>query len=200
VTWSLQGGTVGGPLPGQPTFTPAPSAVPTQTPLPYIPPGAQTATVIRAYALNIRDAPSLGGYRLGRIFRGQTYAVIGRDDNARWFLLQLGGYQGWAYGYYLFVSGNEFNPPIVSGNSVLGLAGQPDTGVRVQSRATLRLRAAPTVASMQTGRITWGAFLPVVGRTADGLWYQVVWKDTVGWAYSAFLDIIDGDLNNVPVR
>ncbi|GAB4511159.1 MAG: hypothetical protein OHK0046_08860 [Anaerolineae bacterium] len=175
------------------------TVLPSRTPLPAIPPGAITATVIRASVLNTRDAPSLGGGRLGRILRGETYAILGRNEDATWFLLQLGGYQAWAYGYYLFVNGNEFNPPIVSGNSVIGLAGQPDYGVRGQTNAILRLRETPSVAARQTGRITWGAFLPIIGRTSDGFWYQVVWKGTVGWAYSPYIDIIEGDLNNVPV-
>ncbi len=189
--------------PGQPPFS-GPSATPTQTPLPTItplppiPPGAITATVIRASVLNTRDAPSLGGNRIGRILRGETYAIVGRNTDTNWFLLQLGGYQGWAYGYYLFIDGNEFTPPIVSGNSVLGLAGQPDFGVRGQTSATLRLRAGPSVATTQIGRITWGAFIPIVGRTADGFWYKVVWKNTVGWAYAPFIDIREGNINAVP--
>jgi len=187
------GGAVG------PTFTPAPTATATRTPLPPIPPGAITATVIRAGVLNVRDAPSLGGNRIGRILRGETYAVVGRDSDARWFLLQLGGYQGWSWGFYLFIDGNEFNPPVVSGNSILGLAGQPDFGVRGQSEATLRLRQGPSVATAQIGRVTWGAFLPIVGRTADGFWYKTVWKNTVGWVYSPFIEIREGDLNNVPI-
>lgn len=188
--------TPGVPFLTTPTVTP----LPTNTALPPIPPGAITATVIRAAVLNIRDAPSLGGGRIGRILRGQTYAIVGRDTDARWFLLQLGGYQGWAYGYYLFVDGNEFTPPIVSGNTIIGLAGQEDYGVRGQSDAILRLRAAPTVNSTQTGRIAWGAFLPITGRTADGYWYQVIWKNTVGWAYAPFINIVEGDLNNVPFK
>lgn len=200
VNWTFVGGGGGLVTPGGPTPTPAATATATVTPLPPIPPGALTATVIQASVLNIRDAPSLGGNRIGQILRGQTYAVVGRDADARWFILQLGGYQGWAYGFYLFFNFNEFTAPISSGNALLGLAGFPDTGVRIQSRATVRLRAAPTVASEQTGRITWGAFLPVVGRTADNFWYQVVWRQTVGWAYAPFFEIIAGDLGNVPVR
>jgi uncharacterized protein YraI len=176
-----------------------PTIPPTRTSLPNIPPGALTAIVIRASVLNVRDAPSLGGLVIGRILRGETYAVLGRDEDARWFLLQLGGYQGWAYGYYLFVNGNEFNPPIVSGASLLGLAGQQDFGVRGQSFATLRLRQGPSVATTQIGRVTWGAFLPIIGRTTSG-WYQTVWKGTVGWVYSPFVRIVEGDLNNVPFK
>jgi uncharacterized protein YraI len=201
VQWNLT--TPGVPQPGVPvgpTATPTPIPTPTRTPLPPIPPGAITATVINAAVLNVRDAPSLGGNRIGRILRGETYAIVGRDRNARWFLLQLSGRQGWAWGHYLHIEGNEFTPPIVSGNVVLGLAGQQDTGVRAQTQATMRLRAAPTVNSTQTGRVTWGAFLPVVGRTADNSWYQVVWKDTVGWVFSPYVNILEGDLNNVPIR
>ena len=182
------------------TLTPIPTVPPTRTPLPAIPPGALTATVIRASVLNVRDAPSLGGNYLGRILRGETYAVVGRDADARWFLLQLGGYQGWSYGYYLFINGNEFNPPIVSGASLLGLAGQTDYGVRGQSFATLRLREGPSVATRQIGRVTWGAFLPIVGRTSGSAWYQTVWKGTVGWVYAPFVEIVEGDINNVPVK
>lgn len=198
ITWFLESGGGFGGTPGIPA-TPVPTLVPTRTPLPFIPAGALTATVIRASVLNTRDAPSTGGFRLGRILRGETYAVIGRDQNARWFLLQLGGYQAWAYGYYLYFNFNEFTAPIVSGNTILGLNGLPDTGVRIQTNATMRLRPAPNVFSVQTGRITWGSFLPVVGRTADSTWYQVVWRGTVGWIFAGFSDLLAGCLCDVPV-
>jgi uncharacterized protein YraI len=148
----------------------------------------------------VRDAPSVGGNRLGRILRGQTYQIVGRDPDARWFLLQLGGYQAWAYGYYLFVNGNEFNAPVRSATTAFGIpAGFNDTGVIVQTHATMRLRSEPDVTAPQTGRVTWGAFLPVAGRTAAGDWYQVLWKGTIGWVYTGFTDVVQGDYNNIPV-
>jgi hypothetical protein len=197
VQWSV-GGTGTGDL--GPTLTPTIVPTPTVTALPAIPPGALTATVLRANVLNVRNAPSLGGIKLGEILRGETYAVVGRDDDARWFLLQLHGGQAWAWGYYLYVNGNEFNAPVVSGNAVINMAGFQDTGVRVQVMATMRLREGPSVATAQIGRIPWGTFIPVVGRTSGGAWYQVIWWDTVGWVYSPFLKIVDGSIWNVPVR
>jgi hypothetical protein len=183
-----------------PTQTAGPTATITQTSVPAIPAGAITATVIRASVLNVREAPSLGGNLLGRILRGQTYAIVGRNQNATWFLLQLSGRQAWAWGYYLYINGNEFNPPVVSGSSVLGLpGGVQDTGVIVQTQAGLRLRSAPTVNSAQTGRIGWGSFLPVVARSVDGVWLQVVWKGTVGWVARGYVEPFQGDLNSVPI-
>ena len=182
-------------------FTPTASVTASRTPLPAIPPGAITATVIKAAVLNTRDAPSTGGRKLGQILRGETYAVIGRDADARWFLLQLGGYQAWSYGFYLYINGNEFTPPITSPFGTLGVpGGYADTGVLAQSQATLVLRDIPSVGGRQIGRVTWGAFLPVVGRTGDNFWYQVAWKGTIGWVYSPFTEIIQGDLNAAPVR
>lgn len=180
--------------------TPGPTATATVTGLPAIPPGALTATVIRASILNVRDSPSLAGGILGRMRRGETYAVIGRNENATWFVLQLGGFQGWVYGYYLYVNGNEFNPPIMSATSVFGIpAGFTDTGVLVQTHAAMRLRGFPNIYTPQTGRIPWGSFLPVAGRTAYGDWYQVLWKGTIGWVYTGFLTIEQGDFADIPI-
>lgn len=183
-----------------PTATQGPTLTPSNTALPAIPAGSITATVIRAAVLNVRDAPSLGGNVIGRVLRGQTYQIIGRDGNARWFLIRLSDRIGWVWGYYIFVDGNEFSVPISSAASANGLpAGVQDTGVIGQTRAGMKLRGAPTTLTDQTGRITWGAFLPIVGRTADNTWYQVVWKGTVGWVWSNFVPIRFGDINNVPV-
>jgi uncharacterized protein YraI len=181
-----------------PTPTPGPTNTPAPTSPPAVPPGAISATVIRATVLNARSAPFLGAERVDRLLRGQTYAVVGRDADARWFLLQLSNKQAWAWGYYLAINGNEFSVPVVSAYITQGVAAA-QTGVVVQVRAGMKLRAAPTVNSAQTGRIIWGSILPVTGRTASGEWYRVIWKGTEGWVYTGFLRILEGDINNVPV-
>lgn len=194
-SWQLSTSATAGP-----TATQGPTLTPSSTALPSIPAGAITATIIRAAVLNVRDAPSLGGNVIDRTFRGQTYQIIGRDGNARWYLIQMADKVGWIWSYYVFVDGNEFSVPVSSAASASGLpAGVTDTGVIGQTRAGMKLRGAPTTLSDQTGRITWGAFLPIVGRTADNTWYQVVWKGTVGWVWSNFVPIRFGDLSNVPV-
>ena len=194
-SWQLSTSATAGP-----TATQGPTLTPSNTALPSIPQGAITATVIRATVLLVRDAPSLGGNVISRVLRGQTYQIIGRDENARWYLIQLAGKVGWVWSYYIFVDGNEFSVPVSSAASASGLpSGVVDTGVIGQTRAGMKLRGAPTTISDQTGRITWGAFLPIVGRTADSTWYQVVWKGTVGWVWSNFVPIRFGDINNVPV-
>lgn len=199
--WAPAGATGG--TPGATAGPPTATFTPSQTSLPAIPAGALRATVIKAAVLNVRDAPSLFANRIGRILRGQTYQVVGRDANARWFLLQLSNTQAWAYGFYLSVDGNEFNAPVVSaGAGTLSAIppGYSDYGVLIVTEAGMRLRGEPNTSSPQTGRIPWGSFLPVVGRLGDNSWYQVVWKGTVGWVYAPYVEIRQGDINAVPIR
>ncbi len=192
VQWQLSGGTT-------PDATAGPTATPTATALPPIPAGAITATVIRAAVLNVRDAPSTGGNVLDRVFRGQTYQVVGRNEDATWFLIQMADKQGWVWYYYVFINGNEFTPPVVSANTTILPAGLTDTGVLAQSHATVRLREFPTVNSRQIGRVSWGGFVPVLARSSNGVWWQVLWKNTVGWVYSPFFDIVQGDYFDIPI-
>lgn len=181
-----------------PTPTPGPTNTPAPTGIPPVAPGALSATVIRATVLNARSGPFLGADRVARLLRGQTYNVVGRDADARWFLLQLTDRQAWAFGYYLAINGNEFNAPVVSSFVTLGNPAAL-TGVVAQAEAGMRLRAEPSVASPQIGRITWGAILPVTGRTpGDGAWWRVIWKGTEGWVFSPYLEIIEGDIRDVP--
>ncbi len=196
VQWGLVGG--GTPVLTA-TFGPTPTpAPPAPTPLPPIPPGAMTATVIRASVLNVRAAPSVYADRIGRIRRGQTYAIVGRDDRARWFLLQLSDRQAWAFGFYLFINGNEFNVPVVS-TFVLMDNPASISGVVARAFAGLKLRAEPTIYSTQIGRIGWGDVMGVVGRTRSGEWLQVVFKGTTGWVYEPYTRIVEGDISSVPV-
>ncbi len=186
-----EGGGGGGPV-GTATHVPP-------TALPAIPAGALTGTVIRATVLRVHNAPFIGAPSIDRVLRGQTYAVIGRDQDAHWFLIQMYGKQGWVWDYYFNVNGNSFNAPIVSPFTT---AGDPAamTGVVVQSQAGLRLRAEPTVVATQIGRIPWGEIMPLIGKTRDGGWYQVVFRGTTGWVAASYVKVVEGDPANVPVR
>ncbi len=192
--WGLSGGVVtAGPSP-----TLGPTATPAPTGLPPIPGGALSATVIRAPVLNVRAGPSAFADRIGSVLRGQTYQVVGRDEHARWFLLQLSGKQGWALGYYLYFNTNEFNAPVVS-DFVLGGNPAAASGVVAQSVGTLKLRAQHDVRSEQIGRVTWGGAVAVIGRTRYNDWYQVIWKGTTGWVAAAWVRVVEGDINTIPI-
>lgn len=180
------------------TGAPVATATPSRPQLPPIPEGALTATVINARVLLGRAMPYIGAPVLERIRRGETYQVVGRDHDARWFVLQLADKRVWALGYYLYINSNEFNAPVVSSYVLVGDPAQ-HTGIVGQSRQGLRLRAEPTTESAQIGRIGWGDVMAIVGRTDNGHWYQVIYKDTLGWVTSGYMRIVEGSVDAIPV-
>jgi uncharacterized protein YgiM (DUF1202 family) len=183
-----------------PSPTPGPTFTPTRTPLPPIPGGAITATVARANVVNGRQGPSLQAPILTRVYRGQTYQIVGRDARTRWFLLQGTGFQFWVFGYYLVFYGNEFNVPVVSGaGSRTPINVDMNRAAIGVTEGGMRLRAEPNTTSAQIGRIPWGEQIPIIGRTADGQWYQTVWFGTTGYVYSPFVRITEGNIDNVPI-
>lgn len=177
--------------------TPTATRIP-PTPLPPIPPGALSGTVIRAQVLLVREGPFSGANVVDRVLRGQTYQVLGRDENALWYLIQLSNRQGWVWHHYFNINGNGFNAPIVNPFVTQGMPAS-ETGVVGVSQATLRLRAEPNVFSTQIGRIPWGDLLPILERTRDG-WYRVVWRGTVGWVSAGFVRLVRGSESEVPLR
>ncbi len=175
-----------------------PSAVPrsTPTPLPAIPSGALSGTVIRATVLLVRASPFSGAPVVDRVLRGQTYQVLARDQDARWFLIQLSARQGWVWGYYLHVNGNEFNAPVANPFVAEGGA-SASTGIVAQSQAVLRLRAAPDTNAEQIGRVPWGEIMPVLSKTHTG-WYQVIYQNTVGWVAAQYVKLVQGEDGSIP--
>lgn len=179
------------------TPTPGPTFTPTATPPPFIPEGAVRGTIIRAEVLLARQQPYFSAPVVGRVLRGETYQIVGRDPDAQWFLLQLATGQGWVWGYYVFVDGNEFAAPVANPFSNFG-APANTTGLVVQATATLNLRAQPNATADRIGRVTWGDTLAVIGRSRVGSWYQVAYKGTVGWVFAPYTDVVEGSEDNVP--
>ena len=134
---------------------------PTPTPVP-IPPGALRGTVIRAAALVVRDAPFLGANRVGTVRRGEQFAVVGRDPDARWFLVDGGGVQGWTWGYYLFIDGNEFSVPV---SPPFTTRGAPAANTWLRGADDGRVKAAG--GAEREFRADWADWL---GRQAAGDW------------------------------
>ena len=182
------------------TITPTPGS--TETPAPTMPPpipaGALTGTVIRASVLMARQQPYFSAGVVERVRRGETYHVIGRDPNAQWFLIQLYNGQGWVWGYYIHIDGNEFDAPVINPFNNYG-APANEASMVVQAIAGLKLRAEANVVSAQIGRVAWGDTLAVIGRSSVGSWYQVVYKGTVGWVYAPYTSIVEGSESDVPV-
>jgi uncharacterized protein YraI len=180
-----------------------------------------TATV-KAGPLYFRPNPTKTGDPYGFIHRGESYPAIGRSADNVWIQLEVDGVVGWSMSEFLTLSGNINALAITDGTaaattitgdevnilqeSTPGLEGTPQppgeptfTGVRARALGNIRLRAQPNDSSDRLGNVPWGSEVDVVGRSGDGLWLQIVLDGTQGWSARSWYEIIQGDLNSVPI-
>ncbi len=190
---SVNGSVLPGAVP-QPTATTAPN-VPTAVP------GGPSATVL-AWRLNVRDAPSATGTNvIAKINRGETYAIIGRNQAGDWLLLNVNGLSGWVSIRYVGLN-NEQPLPIVGAQPAPTPApAQPQpTGYTLTSRANLNVRGGPSTQDSIVGALGYGEEAPIVGRNADNTWWQILDNGQLGWVIDFYVVIEDGvDINRIPV-
>jgi len=72
------------------------------------------------------------------------------------------------------------------------------SNVTATSTTTLRIRSGPGTAWRQVGSMPANATVPVLGRNDSGLWIFIEYEGVRGWI-AAWLCVINGDLNTVPV-
>ncbi|MBI5669624.1 MAG: SH3 domain-containing protein [Chloroflexi bacterium] len=159
-------------------------------------PAGATATVNTA-ALNVRNSPNpFTGAVLTRIYRGQTYPVIGRNADSSWLQLNVSGVVGWVNASYVIAS-NLQNVPVTDPGT------QPTPPPPVSATATVTSWAlnVRNIPNPYTGtvltRIRWGKTYPVIGKNADSSWLQLNVNGVVGWVNGAY--VAATNLQNVPV-
>ncbi|UCG24890.1 MAG: SH3 domain-containing protein [Chloroflexota bacterium] len=80
--------------------------------------------------------------------------------------------------------------------------GSPESGHSGVSAMTLtyslNMRQGPSTTYPIITKLPRGTVVPVVGRTADSSWLQVVYQGATGWIWAAYTSV-SGDLTSVPV-
>jgi N-acetylmuramoyl-L-alanine amidase len=151
---------------------------------------AQTPTgVVTAGQLNVRTLPDpVDGVAIARVFQGQQFAIVGRDDTANWYQIQLpDGSVGWVSSAYFRVT-NIAAVPVTNADYVQG---------RVLSQR-LNLRQQPTTTARSLGQVSQGQVYRVVGKNADSSWFLLRLPTGVtGWVTARWLYVTNPDA--VPV-
>lgn len=153
------------------------------TPPPPTPQAGANATVT-AYFLNLRQTPDpVSGVIVGRISRGQTYPIIGKNPDASWLLLNVNNTVGWVRSSYVSAT-NLGSVPVISSNT------QPIPSVAIITTPRLNVRAVPDpVNGLVLARISLGESYPAVGRNAAGTWVQITVGNTIGWVNARYTTI-----------
>ena len=153
--------------------------------------------VINASMLNVRSAASLNAAVLERIRGGSFVTVLARNAAATWLRVRTqSGVVGWVNAS--FIQTNLSNLSTLPIDGAVGGVQQP-TGVRGRLTSGLRLREGPGTTFRQYFTIEWGQTVDLLGRSADGQWYQVIYNGQNGWIYAPYVQIIQGSPLTLPI-
>jgi uncharacterized protein YgiM (DUF1202 family) len=153
-------------------------------PQPTAQPSSNTVTVIAA-TLNVRSEPRIGNNVITRISRGQQFGAIGRSSDGLWVQLDLGnGQTGWVSSAYV----------TDSSTASAGLS-----GLTLRSTVRLLVRATPSVEADAVALLLPSEVAQIVGRSSDGLWWQVNDGGTVGWVSAQFVEL-SPDVNPAEIQ
>ncbi len=123
--------------------------------------------------LNVRSGPGLNYNTIARVYRNDTLSLTGRTADATWLRvrLPLTGQEGWAAARFVSLgSGTVFDLPVVDG----GTPPPPPPGQATAyvTAYQLNVRGGPGLSYNIIGTVRRGDSLPLIGRSADGVWLQ----------------------------
>jgi uncharacterized protein YraI len=155
------------------------------------------ATITTA-RLNVRNAPNTGGTVLVKVNQGETYPVVGANNDKSWWQINVNGTVGWVFGRYVSVGGNA-NIPVT--NSANAFAAPSSTGYTVTALDAVNIRSTPsTRGSTVLSKLPRGGLAQVVGRNANSSWWQVEYQGVLGWVSARYAQLQSGvSLDNIPV-
>jgi uncharacterized protein YgiM (DUF1202 family) len=177
------------------------------TPIPVAgTPVANGASVVSVRGLAVRTGPYLGASQVTTAVAGTTYEVLARnrsEGSVTWYLLNVGGRQGWSSGRYLTFTGVDANALPVQGSVFDTIDNAPEVGVTGIPRSVMNVRVRPSERTDVIDQLAWGEEVAIIGRTLQGginRWFQIRTSEgVVGWIAAPFVTV-RGSLNAVPVR
>ncbi len=204
-----------------PTFTPFPTFVFTpfqRTPLPapacarQAPGIPRTGVIVLANrdGVNVRTLPAIGAPVIGFVNAGYTAEAEARSGDRQWVRVQLGpGQEGWiGLAVLTVLEGSIESLPVADPRTIpyggweapragLSEATSPITGRLAQSG--LRVRSGPSTNYAILANAPRYSIMPIVGRTDDNRWVQVIFEGTLGWAAAEFFEFSSADVFNLPI-
>jgi len=152
--------------------------------------------IVNTPRLNMRTGASVDYTRIAIIDGGTELIVLGRNQNASWWLVQAGDKRGWVSGQYIALRGD------VRGASIVPEAGELLPNRFVLFRST-PLRQGPTNLSNTICDAPGNIEFAIIGRDAGFDWYQVQVNCngslTTGWLPAEFGAFRAGGVKTIPL-
>jgi uncharacterized protein YgiM (DUF1202 family) len=158
-----------------------------------------TGTVAIALQLNVRSEPDSNSNILIKIRKNETYPVIGQNADQSWWQINVNGTIGWVYWRFIEVTNSDL-VPMVSATAGSSLNQPPLTGYFVTTLAVVNIRSEPGNNNAILAQVDQYVQVPLVGRSADNVWWQVNFDNITGWMSSRFIYVQPGTyLDAIPI-
>lgn len=161
----------------------------------------EIAATVNTDKLNVRRGPGPEYDKVVELSNGQDIILIGRNTDSTWVQLRADD-QRWVNARYVRIDGSISTLPVsVIEKGEWGPPGQP-TGARARATTVLRLRGGPGADYRQLedpDSLKPGDVVDVVGRTGDGVWYQVNVNNRSAWIRSEGIALSGNTNGNIPV-
>jgi uncharacterized protein YraI len=142
--------------------------VPTPTVVSGTGQGAEATTVVI-----VRSGPGVGWTRIGTIFPGTSYSVLGEDSG--WYNIDLNGRSGWVWGELVTI---HTSAPVQAGVPML------------EATTVVNVRSGPSTDWARIGAIFPGTAYPVTGEQFG--WYSFDYSGRTGWVLGALVNVSSG--------
>ncbi len=168
------------------------------------PAGAAPKTAVNAARLNVRDQPSLDGKIIGELNLGDVVDVLGKSADGAWYQIQYAGAKAWIFASLTLPNAAARNsdavsvannPPAASPSpSVSKPVSQTETVIKMPAgnaprtavnTAKLNVRDQPSLSGRIIGGLNRGDVVDVLGKSADGAWYQIRYGGAKAWIFAS---------------
>jgi len=162
---------------------------------------ASLTAVVTASRLNVRRGPGPEYGAVLELTSGQTITLVGRNADGTW--VQLNAEEPrWVSTDYIRLNGDVMSLLATYQEAGgWGLSGQP-SGVRAQVLSLLRIRGGPGTRFQQLmdpDTLDVGQVVDIIGKSADGAWYQVNVGNRSGWIAAEYVALSGGAATTVPI-
>ncbi len=161
-------------------------------------PVLETTTVV-----NVRKNPDMNAERLGTLKAGEVYVVTGKSEDGFWYAIKLfDGRTGWVSKDYVTTRNDENIPVVTEAPAAQGTSFPVPDENKPALMATwmVNLRAGPGREYAVVGQMLQNQVAEVLGVSADGKWYAIVFTGTEnGKAWVASDYVQTKNVEGVPV-
>jgi hypothetical protein len=177
------------------------STPPVTLPLINIPPDAPTTT-ISIDTLNVRAAPNMLSDKIGELKRGDTIAILGRNEFNNWLQAALPDNRlGWVHVLYVDLPFPVAELEVVSNpTTAVPITANENSIVTAAINSILnQVRTGPNMLAQRTGKLAVGTTVTAVARNQFNTWVQINLPDGgTGWISILFVDL-DIPITTLPI-